>query len=317
MRKLILSIIGLFFIINSFAQTVTIGNGTIIRSAPWSPLQNFSYCQVIYLASEINSSGNITSVKFYFSGNNLINSNRVSVYMAHSVKSYFVSKLDYLPFDSLTNVFADTVSATTLPGWVSINLSTPFNYNGVDNLVIVVAENQPGKMSGTSSAGFSAFNANQNRSIKYFGSTAQIDPYNPQSTISSVGVDVPNIQIEGLTASSCYNVPKVTIANITTNSATISWPSLLSGKTATGYQWEVRKSGNPGSGPIGLGASGTALATDTSASVNGLDSSTYYSAYVRAICNPGVNGAWSPFITTSSFLTLCAAYNVPYLLDVV
>ena len=315
MRKLILSIIGLFFIINSFAQTVTIGNGTIIRSAPWSPLQNFSYCQVIYLASEINSSGNITSVKFYFSGNNLINSNRVSVYMAHSVKSYFVSKLDYLPFDSLTNVFADTVSATTLPGWVSINLSTPFNYNGVDNLVIVVAENQPGKMSGTSSAGFSAFNANQNRSIKYFGSTAQIDPYNPQSTISSVGVDVPNIQIEGLTASSCYNVPKVTIANITTNSATISWPSLPSGKTATGYQWEVRKSGNPGSGPVGLGASGTALATDTSASVNGLDSSTYYSAYVRAICSPGVYGAWSPFITTSSFLTLCAAYNVPYLLD--
>src|SRR5690606_5975253 len=73
---------------------------------------------------------------------------------------------------------------------------------------------------------------------------------------------------------------------------------------ALGYQWEVRTSGDPGSGATGLATTGTVPTSETSATATGLAPTTAQSAYVRAICAAGDTSVWTgPF----TFTTPCAA----------
>ncbi len=91
----------------------------------------------------------------------------------------------------------------------------------------------------------------------------------------------------------------LTASNITTTGVDLSWSTSLS-STATGYEYEIRTSGAPGSGTTGLVKSGTT--TGTTASETGLIPGTTYYVYVRTIC--GTNpGPWSP---VKQFMTLCA-----------
>lgn len=89
------------------------------------------------------------------------------------------------------------------------------------------------------------------------------------------------------------------VINITSNSATLSWdPSMKSG--VTGYEYEVRTSGNPGSGTNGLVKTG--ITTATSENINGLTPGTKYTVYIRSICG-NRNGDWTTY--TIEFTTLC------------
>lgn len=83
--------------------------------------------------------------------------------------------------------------------------------------------------------------------------------------------------------------PVTLAAAIALETATISFaapPSL----PANGYQYELRTSGEPGSGATGLVASGAQ--TGLSTSLNSLVPNTAYVFYVRAICSPTDSSSW-------------------------
>src|SRR5690606_15113444 len=63
---------------------------------------------------------------------------------------------------------------------------------------------------------------------------------------------------------------------------------------------EVRESGNPGSGPVGLIASG--LSTTPVILVNGLQPSTKYYLYIKTVCSSTDESIWTDEV---SFHTLC------------
>ena len=62
--------------------------------------------------------------------------------MAHTSNSSFADGDSWEPIENLTQMFSGTVSISD--GVVTIPFDTPFSYNGTDNLVIAVEENQAG-----------------------------------------------------------------------------------------------------------------------------------------------------------------------------
>ena len=125
---------------------VFIGDGTSNNYLPIYPYYNYSYSQTIYLQSDINvADKRIENIAFYWNGAAAGTASKDwVVYMAHTDKTAFSGATDWVPFNQLTQVFAGELDIPAEPGWVNINLQTPFVYNNTDNLLIAVDENTPG-----------------------------------------------------------------------------------------------------------------------------------------------------------------------------
>src|SRR5690606_20681827 len=80
----------------------------------------------------------------------------------------------------------------------------------------------------------------------------------------------------------CNTVTGVTASNITHESATINWTASTSAH-ASGYEYEIRTSGNPGS-ETGLLTSGSTEEGATSVNLTNLPESSTIRVFVRAVC---------------------------------
>ncbi len=98
----------------------------------------------------------------------------------------------------------------------------------------------------------------------------------------------PDIGGDEFTPASCFPPTDVAVVLNTPSTATITWTNVA----ALNYDWEVRSSGAPGSGPAGLEDSGNNV---LSAPVNltGLPSATVFAAYVRSNCTGPLTSNWS------------------------
>ncbi|UPQ80772.1 GEVED domain-containing protein [Flavobacterium azooxidireducens] len=105
----------------------------------------------------------------------------------------------------------------------------------------------------------------------------------------------------------CYTPSGLTAINFTGTTADISWTAPTVAPTS--YQFEVRSSGLAGSGPVGLGDSGTVAGISTVA--NGLSEGFTYTLYVRSFCGGSDYSAW---VTGPTFTLPCVATTVPYYL---
>lgn len=152
MRKtlLFITLLSGFF---SFGQ-VTIGSGTLVDSnagltTPISIFYSTSLSQTIYMASEIGTAGTITSIDFKVNNTNpLPNSNTmIDVWIGHTTRSSYspvisTTGADWISVSGHSHVVTNgsfTQSGTT----ITFTFSTPFVYNGTDNLVITVDANKP------------------------------------------------------------------------------------------------------------------------------------------------------------------------------
>jgi len=122
-----------------------IGTGNIeIPNLPVHANWDQSYSQFIYLQSEIDiADSEIISLSFYYNGHpgwNVISN--WDIYLAHTELEQFPT-LSYTPNDFVSIsefalVYSGNIAFTSTPGWVQIDLDTPFEYNNVQNLMIAV-----------------------------------------------------------------------------------------------------------------------------------------------------------------------------------
>ena len=131
----------------SYSQ-VAIGSsddGDAFNSSPINPYYGFSYSQTIYLASEINASGDITSLNYQLDAGTDISScdETVDVWIGHTTNASFASTSDWADVSTLTQVLTSG-TITAAGDVVTITFSTPFTYNGTDNLLIAVDANEAG-----------------------------------------------------------------------------------------------------------------------------------------------------------------------------
>src|SRR5690606_28167746 len=83
----------------------------------------------------------------------------------------------------------------------------------------------------------------------------------------------------------CYMPRDIYITNKTSTSFTLNW-SPIPGQSVVDYEWEVRTSGEPGSGSTGLIDSGTVTGTtvDIPENIAALNAGTNYKVYIRSVC---------------------------------
>src|SRR5262249_14826230 len=138
MKKITLTFFFLVGVLFSAFSQVQVGSGTnTSQNLPINPGSNFTYSQSIYLASEINASGQVTAINWYYNGNTaLSNSQQLVIYMGTTTKASFTSSYDWISVSSLTQVYSGGIITQSTPGWKKIVLDNPFTYDGVNNLVI-------------------------------------------------------------------------------------------------------------------------------------------------------------------------------------
>ena len=174
-------------------QVISIGTETEgTTGLPIDPFYMYSYSQEIYLASEINTSGSITQLAFKVAPNReLNNSNEWVVYLAHTSKTAFDDTDDWVALSALTQVYSGTFVHT--PGAdVILTFDTPFDYNGTDNLLIAVEENQYSFDSGADD--LLASSVSGNRAIMFRSDDVNPEPNNPP-TATNIQAFVANVDI--------------------------------------------------------------------------------------------------------------------------
>ncbi|MCJ8291814.1 MAG: T9SS type A sorting domain-containing protein [Crocinitomicaceae bacterium] len=283
--------------LNSQAQ-VNVGTGNLTgQSLPIEPYFGFTYSQSIYLASEINASGSVTGITFFSdAGTTIANSNDWVVYLGHTTKTSFASNTDWET--GLTQKFAGIV--TIVADQVTITFTTPFVYNGTDNLIVAVDENAA-SYDGNSDE-FLCSSVGTDRSLTYRNDTNNPDPTGILPTASIVGQAIPNIQFIGI-SQSCPTPSVLTSTNITDNSANIAWT-----ENGTANTWNIEY------GTTGFTPTGTPTIAGTMnnpESISGLSGNTGYDVYIQADCGSETS-AW---VGPLNFTTECGAYTPTYSQD--
>nr|WP_317632460.1 T9SS type A sorting domain-containing protein [uncultured Flavobacterium sp.] len=168
---------------------VTIGEGTRTDSntglsTPISIYYGYSMSQQIYTAEEINGSMRIDQLKFYTANQAtaLGNTANIDVWIGHTNLSGFQNVVSdtgaaWIPVTQQQRVM--TSGALSFNGnEVILTLNSPFEYNGIDNIVITVDENQAGN-NGTSYKFFQTVDYSEDVSLINRSDTDNPDPFNP------------------------------------------------------------------------------------------------------------------------------------------
>ena len=95
-----------------------------------------NHTQQIYLSDEMGGAKTITSVDFY-NTDNVSEIHNLKLYLVHTDKAKMTSRTDWIAeadkvFDGEVEIVRD--------GWTTITFDTPFIYNGVQNLALIIDE---------------------------------------------------------------------------------------------------------------------------------------------------------------------------------
>ena len=248
---------------------------------PLNNFYNYSLTQQIYLASEMGGPATIDSIAFYYnySTPSSVKTN-VSIYLGHTSQSTFPSTADYVPSTGLQQVYTGHMNCSQ--GWNTFVFTSPFQYNGTDNLVIVVDDNS-GDYDGNSYV-FRVHNAGANRSVHYYSDSTNPDLANPTSGSPNSATATNRCDVKFFIP--CDNTvtcvaPNAYVSGVTAETITVSWAP---GNTET--SWELEYS-TDNTNWIPEGVVGTSPYT-----ISNLTSNTLYYIRLRGICGGGEYSNW-------------------------
>ena len=155
---------------------IILGEGTATNQfLPSYSFYKYALSQQIYTASEIGTSGYITRLSFYNDGDT--ETRIYDVYLANTDKAVFESNTDWITVSADDLVFRDTVTMTH-GEWTTFVLDTPFPYDGVSNLVLVMDDNS-GAYTGSPHMACRVYNGEGNQAIRIYNDNTNFDPYSP------------------------------------------------------------------------------------------------------------------------------------------
>lgn len=174
-------------------ETIQVGNAPNVFDSrgnlPFQVVYGYNYSQTIYHASEINQSGYITRLEWHTAASSAVtySAENSVIYIGTTTKTSFDSTTDWIPISQLTEVY----QGGTFWGentWGGIDLTTPFYYNGVDNLVIAFDDNDS---SWQPSNSFLVDDRPENRGILKRHDNQNTDPNSP-GTANFIYSYIPN-----------------------------------------------------------------------------------------------------------------------------
>jgi hypothetical protein len=220
----------------------------------------------------------------------------------------YVKEITAIDFGAGTLDWATATTGTTLvydsnpapivgtdAGWKLFPLSTNFTYSGTQNLAVFFEYTNA-----TASSAMSWFyeyiapcvNTGNSNTTKYSNNTTGILP----TSLASSDFRRPFIGFDFVV--SCNAPQSVSTANITINSADVSWvaPTIL---PSNGYEYYLSTTNTaplPATPATGVVSTGTSLALPS------LTSNTNYYLWVRSVCDAGDKSIWK---AATPFKTLC------------
>ena len=158
-------------------NNVSIGESTsdVTTNTPYNSVWGYSFVEQVYTADElgVTTGGDISCIRF-----NMLSAdaqtNHITVYMKNVSRSEFSGTSDYEAVTTDDIVYEGNY--TFANGWNSIPLTTPFHYNGTDNLMIAVHENTPGY-----SSRYFYYTEKANSVLSYRSDSNDPDPYDLSS----------------------------------------------------------------------------------------------------------------------------------------
>jgi hypothetical protein len=160
---------------------VTIGSGSSTNAyIPTYAYYKYSLTEQIFTAAEIGQAGTITAISFKVS-NSKSTTRTLAVYMKHTTKTAFTSKKGWEAVSSSNLVYNGSVTFNA-SGWTTITLSTPFAYNGTNNLLLAVDDNTGSYVSSSSdSPKFYVYSTGANRALRVYSDNTNYNPSSPSS----------------------------------------------------------------------------------------------------------------------------------------
>jgi len=221
-------------------ETVTIGDGTSASyDAPIGTWHNYSITEQLYTATEIGMAGTIQKISFYYALSVTCDI-PITVYMKHVDATSLSSGIS---LSDATEVFSGNFSVST-SGWTTIELDTPFEYNGTQNLLIGVNKAYVDYNIFGSSGSWRYTSTSSTYMARYTRSDSS-GPYTTSTTPESTTYNRPNIQLE-ITPLSCdityelhdsygdgWNGCSLTVNDASTDEQLASW-TISSGSSASG-----------------------------------------------------------------------------------
>ena len=248
---------------------------------------NYSYTQQIYTADEIGDAGTITSIAFKNTGTE--KTRTYSIYMALTDIDSFADGNSWVPMSASNLVFAGELTFT-VDEWTTIDLDTPFEYNGKSNLLVAVADNT-GSYSSSPHMSCLVFSAT-NQAIRAYRDGSAYNITNPG--VEGTVMAVKNQIILNIgDAPTCPKPTGLTVSDITNEGATLTWDAV----EGTSYNLNI------------LSESGEETITGITSpyTFTGLESGTNYVVKVQTACSASDVSDWS---ASMSFTTqLCSEEN--------
>ncbi|MDD6166051.1 MAG: fibronectin type III domain-containing protein, partial [Bacteroidales bacterium] len=292
MKKFLsLIVMAIAFAIQLPAQIVTVGNenSSITDYGPIYSLYNNSFSEVIYLASELTA-GTITQISYQYGFSTPLVDPNPTIYMGEVSRSSFSSASDW-ETSTLTQVYSGG-SVTYNQGWVTITLSTPFVYSGANNL-LVAYKSQDREWDGD--LVFRQTATTDTKMIINYDDYYIVSGTMPTSSgYNEAFTTRPNTRftIVGGDEDYCYPVSNVTVTNILSEEATISWGIIDESSSTFALEYKLSTDDDES------WTVASSSITDTFYTITGLESLTDYDFRVYSICSSG-NSSYS----TGSFRT--------------
>jgi len=170
-------------LVANFVEGVLIGDGGTATSQylPSYNFYNYSLTQQIYTAAEIGTAGTINSIAFYNGGAE--KTRTYDFYLKATTKSSFSSNADWVTVSESDKVFSGTVIMAA-NDWTFITFSTPFEYDGTSNLVLI-ADDNTGQWTSSPHMACRTFSTSGNQALYVYGDNTNYNPSNPPTSYTS------------------------------------------------------------------------------------------------------------------------------------
>ena len=194
---------------------VVVGSGSAWSNyLPTYNLYNYSLTQQIYTAAELGGAGLIQSIDFYKNSTNETN-RTMNIYMVNTDKSTFESTTDWISVTSDDLVFSGTINFAD-NDWSTIELPTPFEYDGTSNIAVVVDDNTGNYVAASH---FLCFDALTSQAIYYYSDDTNYDPTGTPG--GALGVMTMKNQIRLFITP--YRPTNLTYSAVTAGTVTLNW----------------------------------------------------------------------------------------------
>lgn len=258
---------------------VSIGTGTATSYyAPFGSFYKNSWIQMIYPASYFETAGYINSLSWEVNAANAQECSSLKIYIGTTTHANNETTTDWVSMDDLTLVYeSDNVTIGSTAGWETYTLSTPYYYNGTDNLVIVTS-----RSSGAYKSLYYKCTGNNTNAVMYRWNDGDasfaLHPGTSAATGRSANLPNMNIDYTGYICGDehCNAPANLIVSNVTTTGATLNWEAgdatawVLGCKAAGADEWT------------------TVNLADNHFELTGLQENTSYNVRVMSDC--GTNG---------------------------